>query len=173
MHENTKRIPNNGGFTLMELIVVVIILAMMTAGVTPMFRDSLRSLKRHRVVDEFVAVMQHAHERAILDGVPYRFYVNEDDDTYWVTRFEKRNEKGEDVYEPFENLGRPKSITEFVDIRRVTARLERDDDGKFIVFYPTGSSDEARIGLYRREGKPVIIKTKQRAGQFEITDQED
>jgi len=77
---------NQAGFSLAELIVVVIVLGIITAGVVPVFAGSIRDMKTASAIDEFIALFKYAHERAIMNAVEYRLYLDHETDEYWIVR---------------------------------------------------------------------------------------
>src|SRR5262245_37750606 len=84
---------NSAGFTLMELIVVVIVIAVISSAVIPMFADSLRSLRRQRYIDDFTTALKFAQERAISGSVEHRVYIDDKANTFWVERLDVKLER--------------------------------------------------------------------------------
>ncbi len=63
------------GFTLIEVVVVVVIIGILAAGVTPMFAGSLRNLQRDRVQRDLMTIIRHAGELAVIKGRESRLYI--------------------------------------------------------------------------------------------------
>lgn len=73
-----SRQSGRGGFTLIELMVAIGIMAiMMTVGV-PMAWRALQKDQLARAVKDTMEGLKTARDRAILQGVPYEFIVRED-----------------------------------------------------------------------------------------------
>jgi len=158
----------NGGYTLMEMIVVMTIIALITAGVVPVFQGTLTFVRGDRAGRDFVALMKYAQETAIAESTEYRFYMNPDEGTYWLMRA-ATDEDGDRIYE-FVNdgYGAKRRLPENIEIERPDARRDRDNKGYFVAFYPGGGCDFATVEIERENGDGIRIKTKGRLGQFEV-----
>ncbi len=156
-----------GGFTLIELIVVMMIIAILAAGITPMFRDSMVELKNRRVVSDMLATMKYAQERAIADGREYRFCVDPVDGRYWVEQFTKRIGSDKRFAPVTEGLLRPARLPDNARFAQVEAQSIPGTRAKQISFYPSGSCDFASFTvLIGRER--VTVDTKGRVGQLKV-----
>ena len=60
------------GFTLLEILLVTVILAILLGLVTPRFRNSFDSLQFKNFVLNTAALLRYAHDRAILEKETYR-----------------------------------------------------------------------------------------------------
>jgi general secretion pathway protein H len=65
-----------GGFTLLELIVVLAILAVVVALVTPSIGRGTEAVRTRAEVAGFAAMLRHARERAIVSGKPQAIVVD-------------------------------------------------------------------------------------------------
>jgi general secretion pathway protein H len=64
------------GFTLLELVVVLFVLALGAALALPVVGRTTDTLKTRAEVARFAAMLRHAHEQAINDGRAYRVVVS-------------------------------------------------------------------------------------------------
>jgi prepilin-type N-terminal cleavage/methylation domain-containing protein len=73
---NGRARQSGGGFTLMELIIVLTIIVIMSAAVVPVFGPSMAKLQRDHAVRDFVATLRYAQERAVTDTREYRLALD-------------------------------------------------------------------------------------------------
>ncbi len=64
------------GFTLLELVIVLFVLALGAALALPVVGRTTDALKTRAEVARFAAMLRHAHEQAINDGRVYRVVVS-------------------------------------------------------------------------------------------------
>ena len=157
------------GFTLMELIVVMTIIALMTATVVPIYQGTVTWARFDRATRTFVAYMKYAQERAITDMTEYRFYMNYDTGAYWLMRQAEDSEGDEDAFEQVDDSdGGHHVLPEKISLDGTEARNDRDRDAHYVAFYAGGACDYATVKLRTKEGRETIIKTKGRLGQLEV-----
>ena len=157
-----------GGYTLIEMIVVMTIISLITAGVVPIFQGTLTRLRGDRAGRDFVALLKFAQESAITETTEYRFYMNHGEGTYWLTRATIDND-GERVFERVtDGYGAKRRLPTGVSMERPKARQDRKERAHFIAFYPGGACDYATITIENEEGDGIDIRTKGRLGQFEV-----
>jgi len=162
---------SEAGFTLLELVTVVLIISILSAAVVPMFGGSVRSMRVENALDQFIAVMKNAHERAVIEMVEHRFYIDYDNNVYWVEKLAGYDEDQEKIFKPAsEEYGRKTGMRVGLELKRPRARRDRDRDAYFIAFYPGGAVDEATVRIDHDEtSRRIRIETKGRLGQFEIS----
>lgn len=77
------RCPGNGGFTLLELLVVIALIGLMAVfaipSVTSLFKVSLNSSAR-----EMGSIVKEAYNASVMTGKVHRLVYNFKDQTYWV-----------------------------------------------------------------------------------------
>lgn len=156
-----------GGFTLMELIIVMTLLAILMAGVTPIFRESITELRQKRVVTDLLSVMKYAQERAIADGVEYRFCMDRQKEKYWVERFSKLVGTEKEFIMAPDGLLKPVTLPDAVRFAQISAVSERGPYVKHIAFYPNGACDYASVALLIGRER-VEIETRGRIGQLKV-----
>lgn len=92
----TYRVRERSGYTLLELVVVMIILAILTSAIVPIFGESIKRLRRDGALDGLIASMKYAHERSIMDSVEYRFYMDDDKNCYWLESWQQEKKQDSD-----------------------------------------------------------------------------
>ena len=154
----------------MEMIVVLTIVALLTAAVIPIYQGSLTWARSDRATRDVVALMKYAQERAVTDMTEYRFCMDYDSGAYWLERL-SRIEDGDKL---FEAAGQPDGgqglLPQHISFQGSRARLDRRSDAHYVAFYSTGACDYATVKLDREEDTTVVIKTKGRLGQFEVNE---
>ncbi len=158
----------SSGFTLIELIVVMTIIALLTAAVVPIYQGSLTRIREDRATRDFVAYLKYAQERAITDGTEYRFYMREESREYWVMR-QHIDEEGEKQFAYLdEGPVEVKQLPEGIEFERPKARFDKDREAHFVSFYGTGACDYATIKMETADGDELELETKGRLGRFEV-----
>src|SRR5215213_9731863 len=80
-----KRCRAQSGFTLWELILVMVVITLALAMAAPSLGGWGRAAKLRDVGDQFLAVTRFAHSQAIADAQVYRLNIDPAAGTYWVT----------------------------------------------------------------------------------------
>ena len=82
----TARLPSRdaAGFTLLELTLVLLILAVVLGIVVPRLRDTDRA-RLESEVRKLAVTLRYLRQAAILNGRTYRLNYGIDDGRYWVT----------------------------------------------------------------------------------------
>lgn len=156
------------GFTLLEMIVVLVIVMLMTAAVLPMYQGSVTWARRDRATRDIVARMKYAQERAIADVAEYRFYLDRDEGTYWLMRYAGQ-EGGKPVYEEVRDAGATRDrLPDTLTFEKPKAATDKERKANYVAFYPGGACDYATIALKYDKSKQIKIVTKGRLGQFEV-----
>lgn len=140
---------NAKGFTLIELIVVLIIISLLTVLTVPVLSRQLNSLKLKTSVREMRSVVRHVREQVILKQLPQWVGLDLENDLYWIgegiaeEEFESDNKKKKIVTLPVE-----------VDLKGFEWMNKVEDiEANWIQFYPDGSSSGGLITLVNRNGK--------------------
>ncbi len=160
-----------GGFTFIELIVVITVLAILTAVIVPVYGNSISAMKARSARGDFVAIVLFAQELAVRESREIRVCLNEADRAYWLEGWVSGF--GEDkVFEPVVD-GARSGVRRFPDsiaLTQVRAREDRKRDMHFIACFPNGACDRARITLGRveRGEGDVTIATTGTLGGIEV-----
>src|SRR5689334_13604841 len=81
----TRRRPAHPGFTLLELILVMTIVAIIVAMASPMLRGFGEGRRVDNCAGELVALTQWARTQAMTRGATYRLNMDPNSRTYWLT----------------------------------------------------------------------------------------
>jgi prepilin-type N-terminal cleavage/methylation domain-containing protein len=156
------------GFTLLELIVVMSVLAILLSAVLPVFLYSMQTTREERSINALVSTMKYAQERAITDSVEYRFYLDPEERTFWLMRFDGLEDGKKQFVPTGETYGQKQRLAETMKMEKPEARLDREAKAYYVAFYPSGACDYATVILEPTDIRSLRIKTKGRLGQFEI-----
>lgn len=155
----------NLGFTLLELILVMVILSTVLAMAAPSLRGFFGSRKAHDEASRLLALIQYARSQAISEGISYRLNFNTDKRIYWLTS----QQAG-----VFKKLG-----TEFGYIftfpNDITIELEevmKDKNDMFFAFTPQGTVTAGTIRLIDRWGLVLEITCPTVTESFSIVERE-
>lgn len=75
-----------GGFTMLELLVVIMIAIIIAGVAAPRIFGTLATSRLRSETQRLMAAMQYCQGMAALQRTPYRFHFNLDEQCYYVTR---------------------------------------------------------------------------------------
>ena len=148
------------GFTLIEIILVVIILSIIAGFSIPNFLPLYKSLQLQNTANDLAYTMRYAQSRAVtrnilvcveFDGIFTSYQLKEQEDPL------KDPDKDELVNIPG-RLGRVVHVPEEIDIK--------GEENK-ACFYPGGEMDKQHIWVCS-EGKCIIVSTKEHRNMVKI-----
>lgn len=161
-----------GGFTFIEMIVVVSVLAILTAVIVPVYGNSISAMRARSARGDFIALLFHAQERAVRESREIRVCLKEEDRSYWLEGWVSGI--GEDKVFEILKEGPHTGVYLFPDsvvLAQIRARTDRGRKTRFIACYPNGGSDRAsiRIASGARGTKDTTIATTGALGGIEVT----
>ena len=155
-------VERSSGFTLLELMVVMTILAGMAMMVTLVFSDSLKSIRMENAARDLFAAMNYAHNRAIVESTEYRLYIQPKTNTYWLM-YEGVDEEGYPVFIPVDELRENETtLPDSLEMNKSKARSDRQNKAHYIAFYPNGVCDTAsfNVAVADRKGRTYRFWTE-------------
>jgi general secretion pathway protein H len=157
---------SRGGFTLLELLVVVVIITLMSALVAPRMFGSLTHMNLKTEAKRIAAAMRYARSQAVAEQVPYAALFDVAANRLTVARVEPQTgsspESGEAAEGGDENEGRPKplvySLPEGITLQKSEAGSDLfPGDELRIEFFPDGNSSGGEMILADERGKRYIV----------------
>jgi len=153
----------------MELIIVLTLVAIITAAVVPMYSGSLSSVHADYSLRDIVALLKYAQERAVTDTTGYRFYLDPEQGEYWLMRL--TNVDGELLFEEVtERQAERRTLPEYLQMETPKAFEDPDLNAYFIEFFPSGACDIGRIELTKDDNTLIRIETGGKLGQIKVTE---
>lgn len=138
---------NRTGFTFLELIVVLALLAIISAIIVPVYVRSMNGIQMRSARNGLIGTLRFIQELSVNESREYRLYVDVKNNVYWVMRMAKLVD-GEKKFEPVaETWGAETQLPEQFVITNMKARKERGQKGLFIACQPNGASDQAVISV--------------------------
>jgi len=163
---STTGLKNNRGFTLLELILVMAIIAIAVAMAVPSLHGFAQGRRAGNCAEEILALAQWARTQAIVRGKPYRLNLDPGAGTFWLTV----QEDDGTIQSLGEEFGRTFSVPEGV---RLDWNASPQPDGTYVQFLPTGRCDPATIHVTDPNGKVTEIACFSSTELFHIvSDQE-
>ena len=158
---------SNAGFTLLELILVMVIISTLLAIASPSLRGFFASRKIHDAASNILSLTKLARSQAISEGRIYRLNLDSDDSSYWLTAVEKG------AYKRLNNeMGR---IFLLPDDTSFKFEKEYDDNihEQYIDFYPEGRVQPGLIRLTDRRGDIVKIVSSSPLERYHLVTSEE
>ncbi len=152
---------DRAGFTLVELILVVVILATIASIAVPRYAGSLDYMRLRSAALDVAATAEHAQHTAIIEGRRLRLRVAEDGGSCVVESY------GDDAHEEtFRSL-----VYTLPD--RVTLHSPEFDDSllahrKYVAFHPDGHVDRSFIALSNAAGDAFRVHLASGVGAIRL-----
>lgn len=156
----------SGGFSLLELIVVLTLLTIISASVVPVFSGALMSTRKQHHIRDMLALMRYAQDRAVLDTTEYRLYLDMEAGAYWLARYAGK-EKGVPVFsEVTEREASRHTLPDGLVMLKPDAHAATNTLF-FLSFYPGGACDWGEIAVEdERDGSVIRIQSTGRREGF-------
>lgn len=147
------------GFTLLELIVVMAILAIITGMVVPIFATSFAGIQLRNARSGFLSVLYHTQERAVAESREYRLFLDTKDNSYWVEYVAEVEDDKKTFEAVTEDFGVKQTLPVYLKFDRIRGPKDREHNANYIGCYPNGACDRVTI---------VLQDTRSRESRFEI-----
>lgn len=139
------------GFTLLELLVVLVIIGVVTVFVAPKMAGSLANMNLKTASREISASLRYARDRAVSSQQPWMARFDLEKGELAIKPKKDESEKREEEPEELERKGHGGERYELpgsVRIEKAVVGEEEMDSGSFeFLFFPSGSSSGGRIVL--------------------------
>jgi len=164
------RVCRRGGFTFLELLVVMTMIALITAAVVPVYGAGMNALRKRSVKNELVGLIQYAQQQAVTESREYRILFDEEQKRYWAVRW-VRAEEDEEMFEPVEEAwGQERELPHHLSFKKLPKEKDEASKLPYLAFYPSGSSGQAEIVVEdaggRRQG--FSIETTGALGKVKV-----
>ena len=145
-----KQHNRNGGFTLLELILVMVILSTVLAMAAPSLRGFFGSRKTHDTATQILSLTQFARSQAISERIIYRLNFDTRERTYWLTA------QKSGIFEMLDNeFGQIFTLPS--DIVMELEDANKEDNDMFFIFTPQGTVTAGTVRLIDRRGLALEV----------------
>jgi len=134
------------GFTLLELAFVVVLFVMMVSLSAPAFLRTLRSWTRRTSIEDILAVIEFAHERAIFEQRDYGIHFDEEKKAYWLVRRDGEGSGG--LSRIPETWGRSRSLPSDANFQM---------EGPIVLFHPNGTATSFYLEIIPQNGPAITL----------------
>jgi prepilin-type N-terminal cleavage/methylation domain-containing protein len=157
------------GFTLIELMLVMAVLAVVAALIVPRLSGALAALRVTKGTEQVFAAAREAHTRAILRGLRTRLVLEFETGAFRVEEERRPLESPGRWYEMPGREGKPSSLADSVRFGRLTLNEETVAEGTAeIGFRPDGSTDDALITVENEDGDRGAVEVRGITGHVRI-----
>jgi type II secretion system protein H len=165
MSANRSQSGRTKGFTLLELILVMLILSTVLAMAAPSLRGFFGSRQSQDTAAQILALTQFARSQAISEGVVYRLNFDTKDRVYWLTAW--KSGTFEELETEFGQI-----FTLPKDMAMELEDVEEEDGDVYVEFTPQGTITPATIRLIDRRGGALEVTCPTVTESFSIVESE-
>ena len=143
-------------FTLLELLVVITIIAVMSAGLVPTFLKNSDGYKIKDAVRRVADLMYYSHSMAVFESTNFRLNFDRETNSCWLT-FEKNPETEPGLFHRYNASGysgytfQPGVAVQNIIIQEEAMEVELEQtelrEGEYIEFRKDGTSEDALLVL--------------------------
>jgi general secretion pathway protein H len=142
----SRRSHVRAGFTLLELVLVLLIISVAIAIVMPSLSNTARGRRVGDTAAQLVTLTNYAHNQAISEGKLYRLNLQPNGSGFWLTM---QQDDGQFV-ELGQEMGQRVDVPE--DLRLETDLPRQQDGGTYVTFRPNGRCEPAPVNFRVSDG---------------------
>ncbi|MBI5676411.1 MAG: GspH/FimT family pseudopilin [Nitrospirae bacterium] len=151
---------HSAGFTLIELIIVLMIIGI-SLGLVGMFvNQGASNLELKRVTKEIATTLRYARNQAVSEKKVYSFVIRESDGTYSLYAADTAEHNEDDAAQSVMNRTLPDKLKVNFD--------ERGEGSLRIDFFPGGNSTGGVIDIRNQADRNLLVTVNRLTGKVEI-----
>jgi len=155
--------PTAAGFTLIEIILVVVVISVLAGVAVPHFSRSFKNLLVQTTVNQLASVMRYAQGRSIAQRAVIRLIFKENLNAYQLQQATDTSDplNAEEAFEPLPNRWGRWFL--------IPVGVEAEATRRTIEFYPDGRIQKARVILCH-EQRCLTVSSRDQRGRVLIFD---
>jgi prepilin-type N-terminal cleavage/methylation domain-containing protein len=146
----TQALRTRAGFTLIELMLVILLIAVLVGLSAPLFQRSFSDLQLRSTTFNIAKTINYAGEMSIIERVKYRLNFEVENNKYWITRYDSAG-----GISGYKRIG-----GKYRKFFFLPEGLEFSGEVREITFYPDGRSDNLEIGIVDKKGNGRLVRVK-------------
>jgi general secretion pathway protein H len=162
------------GFTLIELIIVLVILSVITALVAPRLIQSLSRINVEATARRVASALRLARSLAVTEKVPYLAMFDMNADMLTVVSYEQAREERDSPEPKTDPAGEPRvyMLTDGIHLKKgVALNGETITTGTFqMAFFPGGGASGGEVVLGDDEGRYFSVAVDRIVGSVKINE---
>lgn len=155
-----RRPRHSSGFTLLELVLVMLVLCIIVGMAAPVFYGFAEGRKAEDAAQHFAAIARYARGEAVARGRVVRLNIDAANHSYFVTV-----QRGAVFERLGEEMGRDFSFPEDVNVE---CDAPTQPDGQYIEFQPTGRCDPANLHFIGPNNRTVLVACLSATELFQV-----
>ena len=136
------------GFTLLELLIVILIMAVVVGFSVPRFSRTFSYLQLQVFAHDVAKLLTYASKRAVARGEMLRIHFDVEGGRYWLAHAQEASPEGESE-RVAGKFGRISSVPEAISL---------DPSAREVTFYPDGRADRFEMFIFsnRQDGYRLV-----------------
>ena len=154
-----RRYRARGGFTLLELLVVMLIVMVLAGIAIPQYRRTFRNLQLQVFASDVATLLTYANRRAVARGEVLRVHFDVAGRRYWLVSAQDASPEAK-----FERVS-----GKFGRVSSVPGSISVSSGTPDVTFYPDGRADRFEI-LISEDGRPGYRVATDRTGRVSLSE---
>ncbi|MBI4372431.1 MAG: prepilin-type N-terminal cleavage/methylation domain-containing protein [Candidatus Omnitrophica bacterium] len=152
-----RRAAGKNGFTMAELLIVLALVAMMSALVITRFSGSYEARRSEHILKDLTAYLRYLQFKSIEESATYQLDINEKSSAIRVQIKDEELKSFRDVKIPYGES--------FSDLHPYRLKLSKANE---VYFFPDGSVTPNKINLLKGYKEQASVEITNRLGAFKI-----
>lgn len=173
MNHRRTRVRRQGGFTLVELILVMIVIFTLATVIAPRFSDFFPSLQVRKSTEHLFAWARKARADAAVTGVRQRLVMDSSRRTFWI-EYEARPIKDPGRFTVLAGAWGEETLPEEIAFETIDGAETDPSNGarRWIEFWPDGTASDATVILSNESGDRATLRVEGATSKVYIKPQE-
>ena len=167
----SRRVARAGGFTLIEMLVVMVIIAIAFAAIRPELARTLKASQDRAALRKVIAMLTGAHAKAVIEGRLVRVTISPSDGAMWA-EIQVDPTVDRTQFAPISVLGKqqllwPKELS--IDAMNIGGTDSSQSGEAVIYFYPDGRTSGADFAFEGSAGHTYQVDLSPATGRVQIS----